>query len=291
MYAKIFTQIYDGTLCTRGPWQALVTFQQLLVLADQDGNVDMTAVAIARRTTIPADIIETGIEALMQPDPESRTPTLEGRRIVPLAEGRGWGWHIVNYANYRKLKREEDRREYHRSYYQERKLKKSTLTQQSQPIQPIAKAEAKAKAVDTGRGTRLPTDWKPTEEDIQYCKNTRPDLDPPRVADDFRDYWIAVPGTRGVKMDWPATWRSFVRRQYAAKGAAAAEVREWHETKAGVEAKAKELGLPPCAVDEQQPAFRARVMRAAKGQTEPAGFKTVDQLVAMAQARSQGALG
>ena len=30
MYVKIFSQIYDGTLCTKGPWQALVTFQQLL---------------------------------------------------------------------------------------------------------------------------------------------------------------------------------------------------------------------------------------------------------------------
>ena len=124
MYAKVFAQIYDGTLCTRGPWEALVTFQQFLVLADMDGVVDMTPAAIARRTTIPLEIIERGIGELVKPDHESRTPTEEGRRLVPLAEGRSWGWRVVNYAHYRELKREEDRREYHRQYWNKRKLKK-----------------------------------------------------------------------------------------------------------------------------------------------------------------------
>lgn len=159
MYAKVFAQIYDGTLCTRGPWQSLVTFQQLLVLADQDGNVDMTASAISRRTTIPLEIIELGIAELLKPDPESRTPTEEGRRILPLCEGRSWGWSIVNYKHYRALKREEERREYHREYWHKRKDKHSTKNSTTQPDttestghntlnqnQPIAEAEAKAYA-------------------------------------------------------------------------------------------------------------------------------------------------
>lgn len=146
MYAKVFVQMYDGTLCTKGPWQALVTFQQLLVLADMDGNVDMTAGAIARRTTIPLEIIEEGIKTLLEEDPESRTPTENGRRIVPLAEGRPWGWKVVNYKHYRSLKREEDRREYHREYWHKRKQTQtqSDTTQHTQPSQPIAEANAEA---------------------------------------------------------------------------------------------------------------------------------------------------
>lgn len=143
MYAKVFAQIYDGTLCTKGPWQALVTFQQMLVLADKDGCVDMTAEAISRRTTIPVDIIKIGLAALMEPDAESRTPTAEGRRLVPLRESNSWGWQVVNYAHYRSLKREEDRREYHRNYWHTRKEKLNT-TQPAQPNQPIAEAEAEA---------------------------------------------------------------------------------------------------------------------------------------------------
>lgn len=145
MYAKVFTQIYDGTLCTKGPWEALVTFQQLLVLADQDGSVDMTAEAISRRTTIPLEIIKTGISALMKPDPDSRTPDEEGKRIVPLSDGRSWGWSIVNYKKYRELKREEDRREYHRNYWHKRS--KLNTTQHAQQNQPIAEAYTEAKAV------------------------------------------------------------------------------------------------------------------------------------------------
>ena len=144
MYAKIFSQIYDGTLCTKGPWEALVTFQQLLVLADIDGNVDMTSGAIARRTTIPIEIIEKGIEVLLLPDADSRTPTEEGRRIVLLCPDRSWGWSIVNYKHYRSLKREEDRREYHREYWHKRKLNNSTPTQHTQPSQPIEEAKEEA---------------------------------------------------------------------------------------------------------------------------------------------------
>lgn len=159
MYAKVFTQIYDGTLCTKGPWQALVTFQQLLVLADQDGNVDMTAAAIARRTTIPLEIIELGIAELLQPDPESRTPTEEGRRLVPLSEGRSWGWRIVNYKHYRELKREEDRRQYHREYWHKRKLKQDKSTQHdstgsTKSTEAYAEAEAKEVTTERKRSTR-----------------------------------------------------------------------------------------------------------------------------------------
>jgi len=160
MYAKIFSQIYDGTLCTHGPWEALVTFQQMLVLADQDGTVDMTSEAIARRTTIPLEIIVKGVAALLLPDAKSRTPTEDGRRIMPLCDGRDWGWCIVNYTHYRQLKREEDRREYHRNYWNEKRsiktnstdstpLKRLNTTQATQLNQPIAEAYANAEAINT----------------------------------------------------------------------------------------------------------------------------------------------
>ncbi len=156
MYAKIFSQIYDGTLCTKGPWQALVTFQQMLVLADQDGGVDMTPEAISRRTTIPLEIIRMGIKELCEPDPESRSPDEDGRRLLPLREGRSWGWTIVNYKRYRQLQRESERREYHRNYWHKRPVKSSAEQQNSTKLntpqltqhnQPIAEAEAEAEAL------------------------------------------------------------------------------------------------------------------------------------------------
>jgi uncharacterized protein YdaU (DUF1376 family) len=63
--------------------------------------------------------------------------------------------------------------------------------------------------------TRLPADWEPSPDDIAFCKATRPELNPSHVADEFRDYWIAAPGAKGRKVDWPATWRNWVRNQRA----------------------------------------------------------------------------
>jgi hypothetical protein len=63
------------------------------------------------------------------------------------------------------------------------------------------------------RGTRLDGNWSPGIEDIQFCRAQRPDLDVIQTADQFRDYWVAQPGQKGVKRDWPATWRNWVRNQ------------------------------------------------------------------------------
>src|SRR5690349_16895069 len=117
MYGKLFVQMYDGTLATKGPWEALVTFQQLIILADKHGVIDMTPEAISRRTTIPLNIIEEGIKRLQEPDADSRTPAEEGRRIALLSPDRAWGWQIVNYQHYRNLRSADERRQYHQQYY------------------------------------------------------------------------------------------------------------------------------------------------------------------------------
>jgi hypothetical protein len=108
MYGKIFEMIYDGTLSEN--WQALITFQQMIVLCDSDGNIDMTPSAISRRTGIPLEHIETGIEFLERVDPYSRTPDEDGRRIIRLDEHRNWGWKIVNHKFYRGLASREDKK-------------------------------------------------------------------------------------------------------------------------------------------------------------------------------------
>ena len=79
-----------------------------------------------------------------------------------------------------------------------------------------------AKKPKQPRGARLPADWVPSEDLIAFCKTDRPDLNPAAVADRFRDFWIAQPGTKGVKLDWDATWRNWVRNEKAGGGTKAA---------------------------------------------------------------------
>lgn len=69
------------------------------------------------------------------------------------------------------------------------------------------------------KGTRLPADWTLPEDWHEWASHNWPHAGMDEIwnqADVFRDYWTAQPGQKGVKTDWPATWRNWIRR--AAKG-------------------------------------------------------------------------
>jgi uncharacterized protein YdaU (DUF1376 family) len=66
-------------------------------------------------------------------------------------------------------------------------------------------------------GKRLANDFSFPLEWEQFCKETRPELHPTRTFDQFKDYWIAQVGQKGVKLDWFATWRNWVRSTNAPK--------------------------------------------------------------------------
>ena len=63
------------------------------------------------------------------------------------------------------------------------------------------------------RGERLNPQWLPSAEDIAKIRSECPDIDPQREHVEFVDYWVGAPGNRGVKADWPATWRNWMRRR------------------------------------------------------------------------------
>jgi hypothetical protein len=136
MYGKLFASMYEGTLY--GQWQAIVTLQQLVILADEEGVVDMTPPAIAARTSIPLDIIQAGIEQLASSDKYSRTPTEDGRRIVPIDDDRPWGWRIVNYLYYRNLASREDKRAKDRERIAAKRLNGNDVASCRNVSQPVA---------------------------------------------------------------------------------------------------------------------------------------------------------
>jgi hypothetical protein len=109
MFAKVFEQIFDSSISE--DWQVRLVFEDFLVLADVNGVVDKMPEAISRRTNVPLDIVKRAISVLESPDPRSRRQNDDGRRIVRLDEHRDWGWMIVNYAYYRSIASEEQRRE------------------------------------------------------------------------------------------------------------------------------------------------------------------------------------
>ncbi len=78
----------------------------------------------------------------------------------------------------------------------------------------VADNSAPAKA-DTPpkKGSRIIENWNPTRTAANTTAEEGHDtgwlsLELAR----FRDYWAAVPGAKGVKLDWDATWRNWIRR-------------------------------------------------------------------------------
>jgi len=67
------------------------------------------------------------------------------------------------------------------------------------------------------RGSRLPQDWVLTKSLGEWAQSERPDLNIRQVAEQFKDYWIAQAGQKGVKLDWSATWRNWVRNSKTMK--------------------------------------------------------------------------
>ena len=78
------------------------------------------------------------------------------------------------------------------------------------PLCPPLPDPAPPKAATARRGSRLaettlPDDWHAWAEAAGHH-------DPPAEWARFADYWRSVPGQKGSKLDWPATWRNWIRK-------------------------------------------------------------------------------
>jgi hypothetical protein len=92
-------------------------------------------------------------------------------------------------------------------------LGSALLSPASQPLgspETVTGSTARGRA----RGTRLPPDWAPTAEQLDAARAAGC-RDVAKTAATFRDHWLAQPGQRGLKLDWAATWRNWVRREPA----------------------------------------------------------------------------
>ncbi len=164
MFAKVYSQIFDSSIAE--DHEVRHCFMDLLVLSDQDGVVDMTTEAIARRTNVPIDLVRRCIGELCKPDSRSRSHEESGARIKLIDSHRDWGWQIINYAHYRELRDEESRRAYFRDNKRKQRAKAKAMSKMSTVVhkRPRAstvvthtEAEAEAEA-DKKKGAFSSTD-------------------------------------------------------------------------------------------------------------------------------------
>jgi len=76
----------------------------MLAMSDQNGEVHASIPGLARIAGIDIASTEKAIQAFLSPDPYSRTPDNEGRRVAKI-DG---GWELLNHAKYRLMASKED---------------------------------------------------------------------------------------------------------------------------------------------------------------------------------------
>lgn len=63
------------------------------------------------------------------------------------------------------------------------------------------------------RASRIDPDWKPSKADAEYAAGKGlTDTEIAREAETFRDWWLQQPDSKARKLDWAATWRTWIQR-------------------------------------------------------------------------------
>jgi len=106
-FVKLYgTKLLKSTLWLE-PLEVRMLFITMLALADRDGIVDVPgARVLARAANMDVEEVERALAVLEAPDPDSRTPDEDGRRVIR----DGSVWRVVNYAKYREFRSEAQER-------------------------------------------------------------------------------------------------------------------------------------------------------------------------------------
>lgn len=101
-----------------------------------------------------------------------------------------------------------------RAYDRERKRNSTGIPPDSTGIPKSASIskDLKKDSKRQNRGARITPDWSPSDAERAFAKQEGfSDWEIQRETQKFRDYWTACAGAKGVKLDWSATWRQWIR--------------------------------------------------------------------------------
>lgn len=165
--ADSFTKLSSGILAStvwQEPSSTRIVWITMLALADKSGYVAASIPGLAHLARVSIAETETALAAFMAPDPYSRTPDNEGRRIEAVAGG----WRLLNHGIYRARRDAEDRKEQQREW-----------DRQNRPSGHARKSESPTPAADpTSSDAVRQSDDSPTQSDT-----VRPNRPNPTQAD------------------------------------------------------------------------------------------------------------
>lgn len=151
MYVKIHDTIFGSSIMEKDIETRYIWFC-MLTIADQNGYIDETIPALARRFNVSEDILKKAIECFCAPDPNSRSKENEGRKLCKLHET--FGWKVINYEKYRNIKNYEDRKQYMRRYMRDYRKNKDSVNFVNS-CKPVSPSEAEAETNNIYIGAKM----------------------------------------------------------------------------------------------------------------------------------------
>lgn len=106
-FFKCHNSMLQSSVWTVENAETRIVWITMLMLADRNGEVMASVPGLASSAKVSIEACVEALKRFQEPDPWSRTKTLEGRRIQEI-EG---GWEIVNYQFYRELMSEKQKAE------------------------------------------------------------------------------------------------------------------------------------------------------------------------------------
>lgn len=132
-FTKLSSALTDSSVWDL-PNHVRILWVTMLSMADRRGRVWAATTGLAHRSRITLEEAEEGIAILSSPDPASRSPAHEGRRIAKI-DG---GWVLLNHAKYRDARDPEERRAYLRDAKrrQRERARAATVPPEEHPCPP-----------------------------------------------------------------------------------------------------------------------------------------------------------
>lgn len=125
MYGKHFASMYEGSMIGKGAcffavWGYVIS--HMVPDKTVGTQVELNPKLIGFVLGEPEEVVSNAITEMCDPDPQSRTPDQEGRKLVKVGE---YAYQVVNGAKYRLIRDEETRREQNREAKRRQRARKS----------------------------------------------------------------------------------------------------------------------------------------------------------------------
>lgn len=129
-YTKLLSSITDSSVWLEDD-QTLRLWITMLAMADRDGYVWASVGGLSFRSRVPPEATRRALDLFLAPDPDSRSPDYDGRRIEQVDRG----WLILNHTRFRDMRDEDERR---RKDRERKKAKRHAAREQpAEPAPPV----------------------------------------------------------------------------------------------------------------------------------------------------------